>query len=126
MASPNQILGRVKITVAGTVVSSKPGAKFTPSSVERESVVDDNGYAGFTEKPIAPSVEFEVFIKGKITAAQLMAIVDDTCLFEGDNGYTATLTLATMATPGTVTVASGGSTFQCKMFGGTVNETSPS
>ena len=126
MASPNQILGRVTITVGGSKVSSKPGAKFTPASIEREPQVDDNGYAGFTEKAVAPTVEFEIFIKGAVTAAQLMNIVDDTCMFEGDSGYTGTLQLATMATPGTVSVTSSGSTFQCKMFGDTFSETAPS
>lgn len=123
MPSPNQILGRATISVGGTKYSSKPGAKFTPATVEREPVLDDNGVAGFTEKTVAPTCEFEVFIKGAVTAQQLMALVDDTLLFEGDNGYSATLQLATMMTPGTVTASSSGSTYACKMFGMAVNET---
>jgi hypothetical protein len=123
MPSPNQILGRATITIAGTRISSKPGAKLMPASIEREAVADDNGYAGFTEKVVIPTCEFEVFIKGNVTAQQLMDIIDDTLLFEGDNGYTASMQLATMATPGTASTSSSGTTFQCKVFGALVNET---
>jgi hypothetical protein len=87
MASPNQILGRVTVTVNGTVLSVKQGTtEVMPGYGERDVVLGENGPEGFTEKAAASTLKCTVLAKAGMTAAKLWAMIDQHVQVQGDNG----------------------------------------
>lgn len=107
MASPNQILGRATITVNGQRIASKPGASLDVSLGERQMEMGEFGPEGFSEKAKAAQLTATFYAKNGLTASQLFALVDQTIVFEADNGYSATLVQATALTVGDVKTGEG-------------------
>lgn len=89
MASPNQILGKVVVTLDGQVLPVKQNTtEVTPGYGEREVQLGENGPEGFIEKAAAYMWKFTVFAKPGMTASRLWNIKDATLQVAGDNGLT--------------------------------------
>lgn len=96
MASPNQILGKATIVIDGKRAATKQGeSELTPGYGERTPEMGEHGPEGFSEKAGAWGLKMRIYAKAGVTASQLWNLVDATIVFEGDNGYTATLVQAT-------------------------------
>ena len=86
MAAITQFAGRVNVTVNGSRMRSKSGAKLDIGGVERTPVDTDQGTVGFTEKTKAPSVECTVVMGKDTDLISLGSTVDSTLVFETDIG----------------------------------------
>lgn len=99
MAGPNQVTGRVTITVDGQRLESREGAVLNTGGVEREPVVGDTGVHGFTEKTVAPTVECSVSHKAGTRLTDLNAINNATLVFATDTGVDFVLRGAWLSKP---------------------------
>jgi len=87
MAAKNQVTGKITISTASLgVIRSKPGATLDFGGVKRDPVEDDQGVAGYTETPVAPSVDATFVHKGGISIKALADIVQEDISFETDTG----------------------------------------
>lgn len=86
MAANSQFAGRVFISVNGSRLRSKSGAKLNIGGVERSPVETDQGTVGFTEKTKTPTVECTIVMGKDTDLSALAATVDSTVVFETDIG----------------------------------------
>jgi hypothetical protein len=85
--SPNQILGRVTVTLDGTVLPIKQGTtEVTPGYGERTPVEGESQTEGFTEKSTTWMIKYTLLAKGGMTAAKVWSWVDRHVQVQGDNG----------------------------------------
>jgi hypothetical protein len=78
-------LGRVKITVQGEVLDSRPGASIDIGGTTRADVVGDQSM-GFTETPKPSRIECELMLKAGVSLEALRNLKDTTAVFECDTG----------------------------------------
>jgi hypothetical protein len=97
MANPNQVTGRVFITVSGTRLASKEGAKLDFGGISRAGVAGDTGVHGYTEKTEIPYVECTISHKGDTSLAALQAFTNESVMFQTDTGKTYSLRSAWLA-----------------------------
>lgn len=86
-----QVSGRVFISVNGTRLRSKEGAKLNTGGIEREAVTSDSGVDGYTEKFSAPQVDCTISLTTDVSLASLQALTGMTLTFETDIGKIFTL-----------------------------------
>jgi len=87
MAATNQVEGRITISTAKLgVVRSKPGASLNLGGMKRDSVEDDQGVAGYSETPVAPTIDATFVKKSGVSAQALADITSEDITFEGDDG----------------------------------------
>lgn len=87
MANPNQVSGKITISTASMgVLRSKPGATLDFGGFKRDVVEDDQGIAGYTETPVAPSIEGSFVHKGGLSIKGLADITNEDISFETDTG----------------------------------------
>jgi hypothetical protein len=85
--SPNQILGKVTVTLDGTVLSIKQGTtEVLPGYGERTPVEGESQTEGFTEKSTTWTIKFTAVAKNGQTAAKIWSWVDRHVQVQGDNG----------------------------------------
>lgn len=82
----NKVTGRVFISINGARMRSKEGAKLNLGGAERDAVVGDDSIHGFTEKLIAPSIEFTTSHMADTDLKALAALTDASVQFEADTG----------------------------------------
>jgi len=87
MAGSNQVQGKISITVPSLgIVRSKQGASLDYGGVKRDAVEDDQGIAGYSEAPAAPSIDATFTKKAGISVKSLADIINEDVSFEGDDG----------------------------------------
>ena len=99
MANPNQVTGRVFITVNGTRLASKEGAKLNMGGVSRTGVAGDSGVHGYSEKTEIPYIEGAISHKANTDMVALAAWANETATFQTDTGQTFLLRNAWLAKP---------------------------
>lgn len=115
MAS-SKYLGRAFIRVNGMNLASIPGsAKLNPGGFERTSVITDQGYKGYTEKPVAAEIECDIAVNADTDLKMLQDCVDATITFEGDTGQVWVVRNAASAGP--INIQSGDGKAPVKFFG---------
>ncbi len=83
----NQVTGKMTISTASMgVLRSKQGATLDFGGVKRDEMADDQGVAGFTEEPVAPSIEATLTHKSGLSLKAVAAITDEDINFETDTG----------------------------------------
>jgi hypothetical protein len=95
----SQITGRVYITINGTRLRSKEGARLNVGGPEREAVTSDAGVDGYAERIAVPMVDFSINHTPTISLTQLQGLVGATLIFETDTGSIFTLQGAWCAKP---------------------------
>lgn len=99
MGNPNQVTGRVFITVDGSRLASKEGAKLDLGGVSRTGVAGDSGVHGYTEKTEIPFIECTISHKGDTDLEALAAFNNESVTFQTDTGQTYLLRGAWLAKP---------------------------
>lgn len=99
MANPNQVTGRVFITVNGSRLASKEGAKLDMGGVTRTGVAGDSGVHGYSEKTEIPHIECTISHKADTDLVALAAWTNETATFQTDTGQTYLLRNAWLAKP---------------------------
>ncbi len=83
----NQVTGKITISTASLgVLRSKAGATLDFGGVKRAEVIDDQGVAGFTSEPAAPSIDATLTHKSGISLKAVAAIESEDVSFETDTG----------------------------------------
>lgn len=95
----SQITGRVYITINGTRMRSKEGAKLNTGGAEREAATSDAGVDGYSERIAVPMVDFAINHSADTRLSELQAITAATLTFETDTGRIFTLKDAWCAKP---------------------------
>jgi Phage tail tube protein. len=80
-----QYLGRVKVTVNGEVLDTRPGATLDLGGVQRADVVNDQAM-GYSESLKPSRIEVEVSLRKGQSIEALRHLRDTTCVFECDTG----------------------------------------
>jgi len=80
-----QYIGKVRISVNGAVLDSKPGASIDIGGVMRDSVVNDQKM-GYMETPRPSRIECEVALARGASVEPLRTLTDGTAVFECDTG----------------------------------------
>lgn len=99
MANPNQVTGRVFITVNGARLASKEGAKLDMGGVTRTGVAGDSGVHGYSEKTEIPFIECTISHKADTDMVALAAWANESATFQTDTGQTYLLRNAWLAKP---------------------------
>jgi hypothetical protein len=99
MSNPNQVTGRVFITVNGSRLASKEGAKLNMGGVSRTGVAGDSGVHGYMEKTEIPYIEGTISHKANTDMVALAAWANETATFQTDTGQTFLLRNAWLAKP---------------------------
>lgn len=99
MSNPNQVTGRVFITVNGSRLASHPGAKLNLGGVSRTGVAGDTGVHGYSEKTEIPFIECTISHKADTDLVALAAWANETAVFQTDTGQTHLLRNAWQAKP---------------------------
>ncbi|WP_432721291.1 phage tail tube protein [Jeongeupia wiesaeckerbachi] len=86
MAGNTQFAGRVFVSLNGSRLRSKSGAKLNVGGVERTAVETDQGTLGYTEKTKTATVECTVIMARDTDLVALGNTVDATLVFETDIG----------------------------------------
>jgi len=68
------------------VLRSKPGASLDFGGVKRDPVEDDQGVAGYSESPVAPSIDATFTKNAGVSVKALADISNEDISFEGDDG----------------------------------------
>lgn len=82
-----KLTGRAFIRVDGDLLPTLEGAKINIGGLEREEVLG-NEVLGFTEKPVAATVECTIAHSAATDLVALRNITDATVTFETDTGIT--------------------------------------
>lgn len=92
MATPNGNLlaGTASFSVDGVNYRLAAQAKYSPSSVKRETLTGMDGVHGFKETPIPGFISCTLRDTGDLTVADFNAMVDDDVVLELANGKTVT------------------------------------
>jgi hypothetical protein len=80
-----QYIGKVRISVNGSVIDSKPGASIDIGGVMRDSVVNDQ-QMGYMETPKPSRIECEVALARGTSIEGLRNLTEGTAVFECDTG----------------------------------------
>lgn len=99
MSNPNQVTGRVFITVNGSRLASKEGAKLNLGGVSRAGVAGDTGVHGYSEKTEIPFIECTISHKADTDLVALAAWANETAVFQTDTGQTYLLRNAWQSKP---------------------------
>jgi hypothetical protein len=94
-----QVTGRVFIAINGTRIRSKEGATLDTGGFKRDAQMSDAGVDGFSEAPVAPSVECKINDTADVSLDDLRNFRDGTVIFETDTGKVYTLNSAWIAEP---------------------------
>ncbi len=97
MANPNQVTGRVFVSVDGSRLASKEGAKLDFGGVSRTGVAGDSGVHGYTEKTEIPFIECTISHKADTDLSALAAFNNESVTFQTDTGQTYMLRSAWLA-----------------------------
>ena len=95
----SQVTGRVFITINGTRLRSKEGAKLNTGGPEREAATSDAGVDGYSERIAVPMVDFAINHPADTSLAELQAITGATLTFETDTRRIFTIKEAWCAKP---------------------------
>lgn len=82
----SKVTGRVFVTVAGTRLASKEGAKLIMGGFDREPVIADTGVVGYSEKIVAPGVECTIVHTAETSLEALRNITNASLSFDTDTG----------------------------------------
>ncbi|WP_169307189.1 phage tail tube protein [Chitiniphilus eburneus] len=99
MAGNTQFAGRVFISIDGSRLRSKSGAKLNVGGVERTPVETDLGTVGYTEKVKTPTVECTIVLSRDVDLVEFGRIVDTNLVFQTDIGATYALRNAFLTEP---------------------------
>ena len=91
MANANQVTGRVFISINGTRMASKEGAKLNMGGVSRTGVAGDSGVHGYSEKTEIPFIECTISHKGDTSLQAFQNFTAETVSFQTDTGKLYTL-----------------------------------
>ncbi|GAB2182677.1 phage tail tube protein [Denitratisoma sp. agr-D3] len=90
-----QLTGRVFITVKGQRVRSEKGAVLRNfGGIKRTGIAGDTGVAGFTEETVIPEIECSIIHGDDVSLTDILAITDETIIFDTDSGRSFVLTNA--------------------------------
>lgn len=99
MANPNQVTGRVFITVNGVRQASKEGAKLDFGGVSRTGVAGDSGVHGYQEKTEIPFIECTISHKADTDVVMMSKWANESVIFQTDSGQYYKLMNAWLAKP---------------------------
>jgi tail tube protein len=88
MATPERLAGTATWSVDGVQYSVVGDVEWSPSIVERESLVGMDGYHGYSEKPVAAFMQVTGRDRGGVKASAYGAMVGVTVVFRLANGKT--------------------------------------
>lgn len=97
--SNNRVTGRAFISVNGSRLRSREGAKLMFGGFEREAVVGDDSIHGFSEKRAVPGIECSISHMADTDLAALRDTTDASVQFEADTGRVYVLRGAWIANP---------------------------
>ncbi len=81
-----QLTGRTFITIRGQRQRSKEGSTLRPSTINRDGQTADTGPAGYVESSVVPGVDFVIQHSSDISIKEMLAMTDETLLFDTDSG----------------------------------------
>lgn len=84
--SSNLIAGTAQVTVDGATHQLEGAAKYSPSTVKRESLLGMDGFHGWKETPIAGSISMSIRDAGDLTVADFNAMRNATVVLALANG----------------------------------------
>lgn len=84
--SSNLLAGIAKVSIDGVTRQLEGGAKYSVSTVKREELVGPDGFHGWKETPVAPSISMSLRDAGDMTVADFNAIRNSTIVLELANG----------------------------------------
>ena len=99
MANPNQVTGRVFVTVNGQRLASKEGAKLDIGGVTRTGVKGDTGVHGYMEATEIPFIECTISHMAATDLEAIAAFSMESVVFQTDTGQTYSLSQAWLAKP---------------------------
>lgn len=86
----NLIAGIANASIDGVTKQLEGSAKYSPSTVKRESLLGQDGFHGFKETPVAPYISMSLRDAGDMTVADFNAIRNSTIVLELANGKVVT------------------------------------
>jgi len=89
-ADPNKLAGVAYLTIDGTSYKIAGDAKYSPSSIKRETLIGQSGVDGYSEMPAAGSISMSVRDAGNLKVADFNAMRNVTVVLELANGKTIT------------------------------------
>ena len=99
MANPNQVTGRVFVTVNGQRLLSKEGAKLDLGGVTRTGVKGDTGVHGYIEATEVPFIECSISHTASTDLEAISAYSMESVVFQTDTGQVYSLTQSWLAKP---------------------------
>jgi hypothetical protein len=82
----NLIAGIAHASIDGVTRQLEGSAKYSPSTVKRESLLGPDGYHGVKEMPVAPYISMSLRDAGDMSVADFNAIRNSTIVLELANG----------------------------------------
>ncbi|WP_429497023.1 phage tail tube protein [Robbsia andropogonis] len=82
----NLLAGIAGVKIDGVTRQLEGGAKYSVSSVKRESLLGQDGFHGFKENPVAPYISLSLRDAGDMSVADFNAMRNVTIVLELANG----------------------------------------
>jgi hypothetical protein len=116
----NLLAGTAQITVDGNSYMLEGSAKYSPSTVKRETLMGMDGYHGVKETPVPGSISFSARDKGDLVVFNFNTMRNVTVVLQLANGKT--IVGRNMASVDSQEVDSTEATFDLKFEGPSVTE----
>jgi hypothetical protein len=94
-----QVTGVIKVKVDGDTHRVKPGVSFDPGGMERTAILANGVVVGFSEKPVAATLEYTIAHTKDFKLIKTGKIVDATINIETDTGVRFTMGNAFLTNP---------------------------
>lgn len=121
MADPNRIAGVMSATIDGKAYSVAGEGNYTVSGSTRESLVGQDAYHGYSEKPTVGKMTWQGRDGSNVAIAALNEAADATVVFSLANGKTIIgRNMARIGEP--ISVNTEDATFECNFEGPDVSE----
>ena len=86
--SSNLIAGITQVAIDGVTRQLEGGAKYSPSTIKRESMMGKDGFHGFKETPVPGSISMSLRDAGDMSVADFNALRNSTVVMTLANGKT--------------------------------------
>lgn len=115
MANPNRVGGILTFTIDGASYLARGNFKVAVLGVKREVIVGQDGVHGYTEMPVAGSIEGDFTTRQGLSLIALQTVTDSTVMVQLANGKTYVLTDAW--TEGAFEIETAEGKFSAKFYG---------
>lgn len=125
MTAPNALAGTAYVTIDGVTYDIAGEGSYTCSSVVREPLQGQNGFHGYSEKPVGGSITWQGRNSSLVSIAALNACVNSTVVLELINGKTV-IGQGMFRNGEPIKANTEDGTFDLEFFGANVTETASS